>query len=242
MQPLTAAARSSRPQHRPSQLVREVHYDDQETQEGETVHREEGRARPSSDAGESPPLHACTGGRAGHAGSEVADSRSEKHSTRLTNGFSKKWDNHRASMALHFAWFNFGRVHLTLKTTPAVAAGWKRSRGRFASWSKSQHNTRPLPVFPALSALAGRVGERHHGSAGVWLKTRFVPVRLRLLILAIPLKRIGCVVSGDLTMTAMFRPVRVASGSVRGVGGIGMSVSLREWERSDSTKDFREAG
>lgn len=43
--------------------------------------------------------------------------------TRLTNGFSKKWDNHRFSMALHFAYFNYCRVHMTLKTTPAVAAG-----------------------------------------------------------------------------------------------------------------------
>lgn len=46
----------------------------------------------------------------------------DRRMTRLTNGFSKKWYNHRASMALHFAWFNFGRVHMTLKTTPAVAA------------------------------------------------------------------------------------------------------------------------
>jgi transposase-like protein/IS1 family transposase len=47
----------------------------------------------------------------------------DRRMTRLTNAFSKKWNNHRASMALHFAWFNFGRVHQTLKTTPAVAAG-----------------------------------------------------------------------------------------------------------------------
>jgi IS1 family transposase len=47
----------------------------------------------------------------------------DRRMTRLTNAFSKKWENHRASMALHFAWFNFGRVHMTLKTTPAVAAG-----------------------------------------------------------------------------------------------------------------------
>jgi len=47
----------------------------------------------------------------------------DRRMTRLTNGFSKKWRNHRASMALHFAWFNFGRIHQTLKTTPAVAAG-----------------------------------------------------------------------------------------------------------------------
>lgn len=43
--------------------------------------------------------------------------------TRLTNGFSKKWDNHEAALTLFFAYSNFCRKHSTLKTTPAVAAG-----------------------------------------------------------------------------------------------------------------------
>lgn len=43
--------------------------------------------------------------------------------TRLTNAFSKKLENHWAAIALHFMWYNFGRQHQTLKTTPAVAAG-----------------------------------------------------------------------------------------------------------------------
>ena len=43
--------------------------------------------------------------------------------TKLTNGFSRKLENHAASVALHFAYYNFCRRHLTLKTTPAVAAG-----------------------------------------------------------------------------------------------------------------------
>ncbi len=44
--------------------------------------------------------------------------------TRLTNGFSKKWGNLRAALALHFAWYNFCRKHMTLKgATPAIAAG-----------------------------------------------------------------------------------------------------------------------
>jgi len=44
--------------------------------------------------------------------------------TRLTNGFSKKWDNHRSALALWFAFYNFARVHMTLKTeTPAMASG-----------------------------------------------------------------------------------------------------------------------
>jgi IS1 family transposase len=43
--------------------------------------------------------------------------------TRLTNAFSKKLENHSAAVALDFMWYNFGRVHQTLKTTPAVKAG-----------------------------------------------------------------------------------------------------------------------
>lgn len=43
--------------------------------------------------------------------------------TRLTNGFSRKFENLVAALNLHFAWYNFVRVHRTLKTTPAVAAG-----------------------------------------------------------------------------------------------------------------------
>lgn len=43
--------------------------------------------------------------------------------TRLTNAFSKKLRNHKAALALFFAYYNYCRVHMTLKTTPAVAAG-----------------------------------------------------------------------------------------------------------------------
>ncbi len=45
--------------------------------------------------------------------------------TRLTNGFSKKVENHAAMVSLHFMYYNFGRVHssLTKNTTPAMAAG-----------------------------------------------------------------------------------------------------------------------
>jgi hypothetical protein len=43
--------------------------------------------------------------------------------TRLTNAFSKKVENHAAAVGLYFMWYNFGRVHQTLKTTPDVKAG-----------------------------------------------------------------------------------------------------------------------
>jgi IS1 family transposase len=43
--------------------------------------------------------------------------------TRLTNGFSKKLDNHKHAVALHYFHYNFIRVHQTIKTTPARMAG-----------------------------------------------------------------------------------------------------------------------
>jgi IS1 family transposase len=43
--------------------------------------------------------------------------------TRLTNAFSKKVENHEAAVALHFMFYNFGRIHQTLRITPAMAAG-----------------------------------------------------------------------------------------------------------------------
>lgn len=42
--------------------------------------------------------------------------------TRLTNAFSKKLENHAHAMALHFFYYNFVRVHKTLKISPAMAA------------------------------------------------------------------------------------------------------------------------
>lgn len=43
--------------------------------------------------------------------------------TRLTNAFSKKLDNHIASLAIHYMHYNFCRVHQTLRVTPAMEAG-----------------------------------------------------------------------------------------------------------------------
>jgi IS1 family transposase len=43
--------------------------------------------------------------------------------SRLTNGFSKKLENHRHSVALHCLHYNFARIHKTLRVTPAMEAG-----------------------------------------------------------------------------------------------------------------------
>ncbi len=43
--------------------------------------------------------------------------------TRLTNAFSKKLANHLATMAIYFMYYNFVRIHQTLRVTPAMEAG-----------------------------------------------------------------------------------------------------------------------
>lgn len=43
--------------------------------------------------------------------------------TRLTNAFSKKYESHKAAIALHFAYYNFCKLHQTLRVTPAMEAG-----------------------------------------------------------------------------------------------------------------------
>lgn len=55
--------------------------------------------------------------------------------TRLTNGFGEKIDNHMHAIALHFMYYNFGRIHKSSRVTPAMEAGvidmyghWKRLR------------------------------------------------------------------------------------------------------------------
>ncbi|MBN2320015.1 MAG: IS1 family transposase [Acidobacteria bacterium] len=48
---------------------------------------------------------------------------SMRRMTRLTNAFSKKWLNLKAAYALHFAYYNFCRIHKTLRVTPAMEAG-----------------------------------------------------------------------------------------------------------------------
>jgi transposase-like protein/IS1 family transposase len=48
---------------------------------------------------------------------------SMRRMTRLTNGFSKKWENLNYALALYFAYYNFCRIHKTIRCTPAMEAG-----------------------------------------------------------------------------------------------------------------------
>ena len=46
-----------------------------------------------------------------------------RHFTRLTNGFSKKIEMHAHAVAIHFAYYNFCKIHQSLRVTPAMEAG-----------------------------------------------------------------------------------------------------------------------
>jgi len=48
---------------------------------------------------------------------------SRRRFTRLTNGFSKKVENHTYAVALHYMFYNFAKIHKTLRVTPAMQAG-----------------------------------------------------------------------------------------------------------------------
>jgi transposase-like protein/IS1 family transposase len=77
-------------------------------------------AKEYQNAGHSEPGQICTS----HIErSNLTVRMQNRRFTRLTNAFSKKWENHELMFALFVAWYNFCRPHMTLGTTPAVAAG-----------------------------------------------------------------------------------------------------------------------
>jgi IS1 family transposase len=70
--------------------------------------------------GDPDPEHICTS----HVERQNLTMRMQmRRFTRLTNAFSKKLTNLKAACALHFAHYNFCRVHSSLRVTPAMAAG-----------------------------------------------------------------------------------------------------------------------
>ena len=76
-------------------------------------------AKPTPIMGNPDPQYICTS----HIERQNLTMRMQiRRLTRLTNAFSKKWENLKAALALHFAWYNFVRVHRSLRVTPAMAA------------------------------------------------------------------------------------------------------------------------
>jgi hypothetical protein len=62
--------------------------------------------------------------RTSHCGeAESHDPHADGRLTRLTNASSKKWDNLWAAHCIHFAYYNFCRIHKALRVTPKMEAG-----------------------------------------------------------------------------------------------------------------------
>jgi len=74
--------------------------------------------------------------------------------TRLTNGFSKKFENHEHAIALNFMHYNFARIHQTLRSTPAMKAGitdhlWSIEEiVKLADVPPTQEKRKPLASIP----------------------------------------------------------------------------------------------
>jgi IS1 family transposase len=65
--------------------------------------------------------------------------------TRLTNAFSKKFQNHVHALALYFVFYNFVRVHKTLRMSPAMAAGVSQTLWTMEDIAERIEARRPLP-------------------------------------------------------------------------------------------------
>ena len=82
--------------------------------------------------------------------------------TRLTNGFSKKYENHCYMLAIYFLYYNFGRIHQTLRVTPAMEAGlcdhvWTIEEiCNLVAPKKAVYDTNGLEKAMLLKALDGK--------------------------------------------------------------------------------------
>jgi hypothetical protein len=90
--------------------------------------------------------------------------------TRLTNGFSKKLQNHEYMVALYAIWYNFVRIDKTLRTSPAMAAGIESRL-----WSMED----VVALIDARSAkvsgetlIGGYANLRSNRTASFWLRNR----------------------------------------------------------------------
>jgi IS1 family transposase len=85
--------------------------------------------------------------------------------TRLTNAFSKKLENHVAAISLHFMYYNFVRIHQTLRVTPAMAAGvtdkvWEvADLVRLLDDQPAKENYSNVPYGPALGQSPRKWGK-----------------------------------------------------------------------------------
>lgn len=97
--------------------------------------------------------------------------------TRLCNGFSRKIENHRAAVSLHVAWYNFVRVHESLRVTPAMESGLVSSvwtiedlveRALAAAPCAPPEPKKLAPPAPAPGVTTGAARELPNGKG--WLR------------------------------------------------------------------------
>ncbi len=93
---------------------------------------------------------------------------SQRRFTRLTNAYSKRLEHLRAAVALHFAVYNFCRVHMTLKVTPAMEAGltdhvW--SVEELITEAYAALESPPPPPLPPPPPRGGTFGRRPTSTA-----------------------------------------------------------------------------
>ena len=83
--------------------------------------------------------------------------------TRLTNAFSKKFENHAHMVAIYAVWYNWIRIHKTLRVTPAMAAGLSRRSwiGRI-SWKRWTRKRRAKKRGPYKKAYRRNFKLRHY--------------------------------------------------------------------------------
>lgn len=65
--------------------------------------------------------------------------------TRLTNAFSKKFENHMHMVSLYTVWYNFIRIHKTLKMSPAMAAGISDTLWSMTDFAEAMDAVAPMP-------------------------------------------------------------------------------------------------
>lgn len=92
----------------------------------------------------------------------------QRRFTRLTNAFSKRLEHLRAAVALHFAFYNFCRVHMTLRVTPAMEAGltdhvW--SVEELVTEAYAALESPPPPPLPPPPPRGGTFGRRPMSTA-----------------------------------------------------------------------------
>ena len=78
--------------------------------------------------------------------------------TRLTNAFSKKFENHCHALALYFFWYNWVRNHKTLGVTPAMAAGLVQTPMKFTDLLTAMDKEEENKLAEKRQALIDAVG------------------------------------------------------------------------------------